>query len=360
MKGKELELKWIPLNTEILKEVVRIEQTVGNYSIVQLSNYEEAILDRERSQILVSSEDWYDIFSDWEEWLNKGFIIVVSSYYDEDYNPFEGYEDDDDEYNSHVDTTYYFFSIRAKKFIAKAKDFYANAFMEGKSDYFMVRNGDWNYAIFDKNGNQISDWFDDIDLDGLVNGESDYYIAYKDFDKAIFHKSGQQISDWYDLIYRCGLVKGESDYYIAEKDNKKAVFHKDGKRITKWFDWIKRYGFVEGKSDYYLATKDGKSAIFHKDRNQISDWLDGEFIMTGLFLGISDFYVVKGKDNLYYIHKLGSKKVMGPIEDILDYGFIEDPSRDTVIVETSTYLQKIFTKQELEQFFEEKDVENER
>ncbi|MGB9756104.1 MAG: hypothetical protein ACPLXO_04385, partial [Desulfurella sp.] len=158
------------------------------------------------------------------------------------------------------------------------------------------------------------------------------------------------------------------DYYIATKNGKEAIFHKDGKQISNWFDSILFDGLVSGQSDYYLAEKNGKKAIFDRDGKQVSDWLDGSFMITGLFHGISDYYVVRGKDELYYIYKLGSKKVMGPIAYIEDYGFISNPSKNMVILEMPKRITlespnrryEIFTRQELEQFFEEKNVENER
>jgi hypothetical protein len=99
---------------------------------------------------------------------------------------------------------------------------------------------DIKVTIFDENDNMISpEWFGWISFYGLVKGESNYYIAWKDDKCAIFDKDGNRITDWFDSIYSYGLVWGESDYYIAEKDGKYAIFNKDGNQISpEWFDAV--------------------------------------------------------------------------------------------------------------------------
>jgi hypothetical protein len=104
-----------------------------------------------------------------------------------------------------------------------------------------------------------------------------------------------------------------------------------------------------------------KKAIFHKNGKQVTDWFYGDMI-DGVLNGYSEYYVVKApsfEDNLYYICRLGSTKVVGPFKNILDYGFIKDPSQNRISVVTSTDQHGIFTKQELEDFFEEREDEYE-
>ncbi|MGC8771810.1 MAG: hypothetical protein ACP5Q5_11240 [Brevinematia bacterium] len=107
---------------------------------------------------------------------------------------------------------------------------------------YKIRRENGKIAIFDENGNRISDWYDEIILTGLVRGESDYYVVIEDGEWAIFDVYGKQISSKFEYIYMEGLVKGECDYYIA-CDNRYncAVYHKDGKKVSDDFDsliWV--------------------------------------------------------------------------------------------------------------------------
>jgi hypothetical protein len=389
MEDKEIELKWIPLNTKMLKTIEQIKKTVGNYSFARLSNGRDAILDRKNSKILVSSTRRYFVPSDWDLWIKRGFIVVIV--------------------NNRIKHDYdcYIFKDKDKSLIGNKVDYYAKEFLVGKSDYFKIRkseyvkiknrverhfkyaifykdgkqisdwfdnineeglvNGksdyywaekDWEHAIFDKNGNQVSDWYDNISLDGLIKGQSEYYIASKDWKYAIFHKNGQQISDWYGWIYTDGLVKGQADYYLAKENDKYAMFYKDGSQISDWCDDIDKDGLFEGKSNYYIAVKDRMFALFYKDGNQITDWFDriGRY---GLVQGQSDYYIVK-TNNLLYICKIGSRKAVGPFKNILFFGFIEDPSQNTIKVHTPTDQYVTLTKQEVDNFLEDKEIEDER
>jgi hypothetical protein len=378
MKDKQFEWKE---QKKLLKQAIRVESYYGDYSVLLLPNERFVILDRTNLKFLLpSSGPLYTLPDNWEQWMKRGFIVVAF------HRAFRYFE-------------YYIFSAQDKRFIVKAKEVEADAFLKDESDYFVVKNDDSKEAIFDKNGNQVSYWYDHILPDGLVKGQSDYYIVRNDKD-AIFHKDGRQISDWFGIVYSYGLVRGQSDYYIARKDgkyaifqkdgqritdwyddideyglvtnesdfyiakkgDKKAIFQKDGKQITDWFDWVNSFGLVDGESEYYIARKNGKEAIFHQDGNQISqlfDWIEPE----GLVYGQSEYYVGKVDDLYYdfhYICKLGSIKVIGPFKKITDYGFIKDLSQNRISVMTLTDQQKTLTKQEIDNFFKENEVEDER
>jgi hypothetical protein len=190
----------------------------------------------------------------------------------------------------------------------------------------------------------------------------------KDKKEAIFDKNGKQVSDWFDYIERYyDLVTGKSDYYIAKENGKEAIFHKDGRQISDWFDWFRIYGLTRGESNYYIAVKDGKEAIFNEDGHQISDWYD-HICRYGLVRGKSDYYIVfvqdakkKGtKKETIYLCKLGSSKVLGPFKEIKRVGFIDSPSKDIIKLKTLEGRYKTFTKQELDAFFEEKEMEDEK
>jgi hypothetical protein len=54
-------------------------------------------------------------------------------------------------------------------------------------------------------------------------------------------------------LFIYGLIERQSEYYIAREGNELAIFHRDGRHITEWFNWVYEYGLVEGKSDHYIA-----------------------------------------------------------------------------------------------------------
>jgi hypothetical protein len=191
-------------------------------------------------------------------------------------------------------------------------------------NYEIRKREDGKEAIFNKNGDRISQWFNWIVSDGLVKGESNYYIVAKSFFKhAIFDVDGNQISpQWFRYIYEDGLVKGESDYYLVLGDYGFAIFDLNGNMITKeWYDWISLEGLVKGESRYFIAKKDGKYAIFDENGNRISDWYD-EIILTGLVKGESDYYVVI-EDGEWAIFDVYGKQISSKFEYIYIDGLIK-------------------------------------
>ncbi|MGC9133648.1 MAG: hypothetical protein ACP5GJ_04580, partial [Nanopusillaceae archaeon] len=84
--------------------------------------------------------------------------------------------------------------------------------------YEIRKRKDGKEAIFDEKGNRVSEWFDYIEREGLVEGDSNYYLVMKDGKWAIFDVNGKMITpEWFNDIYPDGLVKGESEYYIVSK-----------------------------------------------------------------------------------------------------------------------------------------------
>jgi len=132
---------------------------------------------------------------------------------------------------------------------------------------FKIREQNGKKAVF-RDGKQISEWFDEIWDDGLVSGQSNYFIAKEDGKQAIYeYKDGKivKITDDFDLIWHYGLVLGQSNYFIGSKNSKDAIYeYKDGEviKISDDFDWIYGDGLVDGQSNYFRA--DGKFLIYHK------------------------------------------------------------------------------------------------
>ncbi len=109
--------------------------------------------------------------------------------------------------------------------------------------------------------------------------------------------TGQQISQWWNWIEDDGLIKGESEYYIAKNETgNEAIFHKDnpGKRISQWWDGIYKYGLVDGKSEHYIVRNEKRyKAIFHKDKpnTPLTRWGHTNFI-DGIIAGRSKYYII--------------------------------------------------------------------
>jgi hypothetical protein len=134
------------------------------------------------------------------------------------------------------------------------------------------------YAIFDKEGNQVSDWFNRIDEDGLIDGKSEYFWAEVlvigvGFHEALVHiKKGVILEARY---IRCRyLLNGSSEYFIANNGYYSAIFHKNGERISDWYKSIYDYGLVKGDGEFYIAQKGmpnfvEETLILDKDGNVI-------------------------------------------------------------------------------------------
>ncbi|MDA3856392.1 MAG: hypothetical protein PF569_09105 [Candidatus Woesearchaeota archaeon] len=72
--------------------------------------------------------------------------------------------------------------------------------------------------------------------------------------ESIFDEYGEQISEWWKFVFLDGLVKGQSDFYLVENDNgKKAIFHISGIQISEWENYIEPIGLVDGTSNEYVV-----------------------------------------------------------------------------------------------------------
>jgi WD40 repeat protein len=110
-------------------------------------------------------------------------------------------------------------------------------------------------AIYDlKTGKRISDYFEEI---YIPEPFKNLYIAGKDKKVAIFDLDGKRLTDWFDNIKADGLLEGKCMYYIAGKDGKEAIYDINGNRITDLYDDIKP---IKGRDDFeiYIAGKKDK------------------------------------------------------------------------------------------------------
>jgi len=119
-----------------------------------------------------------------------------------------------------------------------------------------------------------------------------FKVVEQDDKKAIF-KDRVQISDWFDCVYEDGLVKGQSNYFVAKKDGKVAIYeYKDGRvnKITDGFDWIWSYGLVEGKTNsFFIAERRGRKGLYEIKDGQAVKLLESDAILIEEFMrGESD------------------------------------------------------------------------
>jgi hypothetical protein len=336
MNKQNKQFKWISINL-MLDKIRHVEKRYGDYSIAVLLNGYRVVIDNKNSRVLVMNGT-YLIDKNFEKWFKRGFIVINHAEKNKDY----------------------IFNAKDGSLVFAGYIVENEAFLRGTSDYFIVQNTQIKSAIFDKEGKQVSGWYNWIDPNSLVSGKSDYYKVVNNLKQAIFHKDGRLISGWFDKINVDDLANGLPDYYKVENDGKQALFQRDGKQVSDWYDEIYSIDLTEGSSDYYLAQRNGKHAIFDKNGNQITDWLDW-IGLDGLVFGQSDYYVAANRKKMY-IGKLGSSKLFGPFKDIPwdNLGFIRDSSSSNIVVYTLDGKELNISKQEVEDYFEGKKMEIER
>ncbi len=169
--------------------------------------------------------------------------------------------------------------------------------------------------------------------EGLPKGESEYFIAteypldkenpLKDLKKvkwAIFNKEGEQLTDYFDWISPLGLVKGQSPYFRATENNKEALFTIEG-RITDWFDKIRDRGALSGESDYFWGKKGGKFALYNI---KTGEKLTPDFkssVLAGAVIGVSKYVVGSYGEEIFFVYDFERKEVISKEfdEDTLIY-----------------------------------------
>jgi hypothetical protein len=129
------------------------------------------------------------------------------------------------------------------------------------------------YSIFDKEGNQVSDWFYGIQENGLIDGKSEYFLAGT-WVKGVGIRYGSLVHIKKGIVFEaeyinCNyLLNGSSEYFIAGINTNFAIFHKSGKRISEWYEYIHNYGLVKGDGELYVAEKRNG---FHVEETLILD-----------------------------------------------------------------------------------------
>jgi len=221
--------------------------------------------------------------TEWFDWIYEdGLVSGTSDFFvamEYEYIP----DPDDYEYENEIEIeTYALYEYKdgkVRKIIGNVRSIFASDFLKCKSDYFVVSYHNifgetyslYHYDRTKCTKKEILCCSNLIFKDGLISGQSDYFVARELFDYAIYeykedYDNAVKIAD-FEKILTDGLVKGQSSYFIAKKNGKYAIYeYKNGKinKITGDFDDIFTSGLVQGKSNYFMTNEDGKYSIYHK------------------------------------------------------------------------------------------------
>ncbi len=184
--------------------------------------------------------------------------------------------------------------------------------------------------------------------EGFPKGDSDYIIATEeplnqenpliDLKKvkwAIYDREGNRLTDFFDWISPLGLVKGQSPYFRVTKDGKDAIFSLQG-QITPWFRKIRDRGALTGESKYYWGKKEKTFALYDIETGEK---LTPEFkssVLAGAVIGVSKYVVGSYGEEIFFIYDFHTgekisrdfdedeliyilKELKGNLEKALDY-----------------------------------------
>ncbi len=177
--------------------------------------------------------------------------------------------------------------------------------------------------------------------EGYPKGESEYFIAteecinqenilkdLKNVKWAIFNKNGERVSDYFDWISPLGLVKDQSEYFRASENSKEALFTLSG-QVSDWFDKIRDRGALTGESKYFWGKKEGKYALYHiKTGEKLTDDFKSS-VIAGAVIGKSGYIVGSYGNEIFFILELETGKKVTPDFDedtliqILKHGDLE-------------------------------------
>ncbi len=153
-----------------------------------------------------------------------------------------------------------------------------------QSNYFIGIDTRGKQAIYDKDGNQISDKFDYINPKGLVSGQSQYYIGRKKIAglsyERIYDKDGNPISPRFSGILPDGLVTGTRDFYVGWKTSLKhggrfveSLMDKNGVNVLgRDVKYINAIDFLRGESNTFTFDASGILSNFGNDKIFIMEY----------------------------------------------------------------------------------------
>jgi hypothetical protein len=122
--------------------------------------------------------------------------------------------------------------------------------------------------------------------------------------------------EWFDNVYRDGLIDGESPYYIARQNGRLAIFDVYGYQISDWHDDILPNGLVRGESDNYYIACNGKTCAVYYYYRKVSDNFPSQTIWNASHITFNDrgFIELEGRDGELFIPFKPFRR-----EEIIDY-----------------------------------------
>ncbi len=191
---------------------------------------------------------------------------------------------------------------------------------------FLIRNKELHryHFVNSTKENGMFEKFSYYFKEGLVKGKSEYFIATEDsLDKenplkdlkkvkwAIYDKNGRRVSEFYDWISPLGLVKGQSEYFRATKNGKEAIFTLK-RQITEWFDKIRDRGALTGESDYYWGKLDGFYALYDiKTGKKLTENFKSS-VIAGAVIGKTDYVIGSYGEEIFFVVNLKTGKKVSP------------------------------------------------
>ncbi len=114
----------------------------------------------------------------------------------------------------------------------------------GRNQYYIAQNTDNKKAIFDINNpnEPVSGWWNDILLPDETDETLLYIVTNEDGKQAIYNENNRPITNWWNKIKADGLLQGKTRYYIAEdvieNENVQAVFdiNDPEEPVTDWWE----------------------------------------------------------------------------------------------------------------------------
>ncbi len=156
--------------------------------------------------------------------------------------------------------------------------------------------------------------------EGFPKGQSDYFIAttqelnkenplkdLKNVKWAIYDKEGNRVSDFFDWISPLGLVKGQSPYFRGTKNRKEALFTLE-KQITDWFEKIRDRGALTGESRFFWGKKNRVFALYDIETGEKLTPDFKSSVLAGAVVGISKYVVGSFGEEIFFIYDFENQK----------------------------------------------------
>ena len=202
----------------------------------------------------------------------------------------DDWADDIDDYHTIKNNDKFGYIDRNGKLVIAYSYLLAEDFKDG---FAKIGNGTY-WAIIDKQGTRISDWYEEIEpyIDDLA-------IVTKLGNVGFINKKGRFVGSWYEKIEPLDF-----GMYKVLKYERYAVVNNEGVLATQWFDDV--FSFQKG---YLKVEKEGKFAYINRIGAMVIGWYDNiSNVQNGIttvfdngkygFFNVDDFYISEFYDYL--------------------------------------------------------------